>query len=194
MKQVLKVELHVHLQVTGHKPQQNQFKQLALIMTHELYSLCQVDNWDIYFPWCTTAAAGNNTDKSSLHCLLFFSNQLILSFTSVSYKTWWYHNSLKKIDIYPLCQSYTCLLKKVLKNLSDSHILSFCQDTSLYKPMITLIWLMHHKTCTWTWISQEFCVWHDQNFLYELSIKWHNLKCREAFGSDIYFLPCCLDT
>lgn len=44
MKQVLKVELHVHLQVTGHKPQQNQFKQLALIMTHELYSLCQVDN------------------------------------------------------------------------------------------------------------------------------------------------------
>lgn len=38
------MKLHVHLQVIGHKAQQNQFKQLALIMTLKHYCLCQVDN------------------------------------------------------------------------------------------------------------------------------------------------------
>lgn len=44
MKRFFKMKLHVHLQVAGHKAQQNQFKRLTLIMTHKHYSLCQVDN------------------------------------------------------------------------------------------------------------------------------------------------------
>lgn len=44
MKQVLKGELGAHLQVPGHKAQQSQFKELALIVTHKHHSWCQVDN------------------------------------------------------------------------------------------------------------------------------------------------------